>query len=70
MDKRNFAFCQNTKFLGLEILEFIGGDKEAFVVFFASLKQEGRDISFNEKSHFKKVSDQWLYFHGVVENMY
>jgi len=53
-------FSQATEFLGLEILEFIDGEEEAYVTFKAIL-------SFGEmveKSQFLKVKGRWLYLHG------
>ena len=53
-------FCQGTEFLGLEILEFIDGEEEAFVTFKAILSS-GDMI---EKSRFLKVDGLWLYEQG------
>ena len=54
-------FCQETSFDGLEILEFTDGVEEAYVTFRAILRQNGKDISFTEKSLFKKEKGLWLY---------
>lgn len=54
-------FCQSTQFTGLDIVHFIDGKKRAYVTFFAHLRQEGKDVSFQEKSLFLKVANQWLY---------
>lgn len=56
-------FSENTVFQKLEIHDF----KEetpttATVTFTAHLSQNGHDATFTEKSHFKKVDKQWLYF--------
>ena len=56
------VFCKETEFLGLEVLEFIDGDEEAFVTFKALLSS-GEMI---EKSHFLKVDGFWLYENGEV----
>ncbi|CAA6814441.1 MAG: Unknown protein [uncultured Sulfurovum sp.] len=56
------VFCKETEFLGLEILEFIDGDEEAFVTFKALLSS-GEMI---EKSRFLKVNGFWLYENGEV----
>ena len=48
-------FCRETDFIGLTILEFIDGEGEAYVTFFAHLKQKRKDVSFEEKSRFMKV---------------
>ena len=53
-------FCSSTEFLGLEIMEFINGEEEAFVTFRAKLSS-GEMI---EKSRFLKVENQWLYESG------
>ena len=50
-------FCRETRFEGLEILEWIDGEEEAFVTFKASLSSG----ALMEKSRFLKVSGQWLY---------
>ncbi len=55
--KEILQFCRSTQFAGLEILEFMDGDEEAFVTFVADLKE----ASFKEKSRFVKVEDRWLY---------
>lgn len=57
-------FHESTKFEGLDILEFVDGDKEAYVAFNAKLKQQGRDASFCERSKFVKEADRWLYRSG------
>jgi len=54
------AFSNTTKFLGLEILECIEKEHEAWVTFRAQLSS-GEMI---EKSHFLKVKNQWLYESG------
>jgi SEC-C motif-containing protein len=55
------AFCKQTQFLGLEILEFVDGKETASVTFRAILAQGLQDVSFREKSLFVKVNDRWLY---------
>lgn len=54
-------FCLNTQFYGLDIVECIDGDKEAYVTFRAGLKQGANDISFQEKSLFRKEKGRWSY---------
>ena len=56
-------FSQATDFLGLEILEFVDGGKEAFVTFRASLSSG----DMVEKSRFLKEGDEWLYERGEFE---
>lgn len=60
-------FCNNTKFIGLEILEFIDDENESFVKFKANIIQQGNDVSFVEKSRFLKVEGIWLYVDGKFE---
>ena len=50
-------FSSSTEFLGLEILEFIDGESEAFVTFKAKLSSG----DMVEKSRFLKVEGRWLY---------
>ena len=57
------SFCQVTEFLGLEILEFVDGTKEAFVTFKAKLSS-GDMI---ERSRFLKEGGEWLYESGEFE---
>lgn len=55
-------FCQNTQFLGLEILaEAMLDDKQATVTFHATLLQGGQDASFTEKSLFVLRNGRWAY---------
>jgi SEC-C motif-containing protein len=60
------AFSKNTLFEGLTIGECVDGKDDAFVTFFALLRQGGTDVSFAEKSHFEKMSGQWLYVDGDI----
>lgn len=60
-------FCENTRFEGLKIVEFVDGEKVATVTFTAHLKQGGQNASFTEKSTFEKVDKRWLYKDGVVK---
>ena len=55
-------FTISTKFLGLEILDSIESEEEAFVTFRASLSS-GEMI---EKSRFLKVDNKWLYESGEI----
>lgn len=56
-------FSKNTKFINLEILDFID-EEESFVTFKVTLFQDNEDISFTEKSRFLKVNDIWQYVDG------
>ena len=62
-------FSRTTQFSGLEIVEFIDGEKEAFVTFKAKLFQNGADASFQEKSRFLKVNGKWLYHSGSLTEL-
>lgn len=57
-------FSKNKNFEKLEILNFEESEFEAFVTFKATLFQNNNDISFIEKSRFKKLGDIWLYVDG------
>ena len=53
-------FSKTTQFMGLNILEFIDGEKEAYVTFEARF-----DHGFmKEKSRFYKMNGKWLYHSG------
>lgn len=60
------AFCQGSEFVGLEVLEASGGEREGWVTFRAGLKQGGRDVSFTERSRFVRDGERWLYHTGEV----
>jgi len=57
------AFCKNTKFLKLEILDFCDGEEEAFVTFAAHLDSG----VLREKSRFVRESGKWYYHSGVFD---
>jgi SEC-C motif domain protein len=57
-------FYKNTRFENLEILHFEEKGSLAFVTFIATLKQDSQDITFTEKSTFKKEERAWLYLEG------
>lgn len=59
-------FSKNTTFQKLEIIEFIDGDKEAFVTFKANLMTNGKDSSFTEKSRFIRENNIWFYVDGEI----
>ena len=60
-------FCNNTKFIGLEILEFIDDENESYVMLKANMIQQGNDVSFVEKSRFLRVDEKWFYVDGKFE---
>ncbi len=53
-------FYNSTEFMGLEVLDFIDGENEAFVEFKAKLS----DGVLHEKSRFVKENGRWLYHSG------
>ncbi len=59
------AFCKATHFEDLEILDSAEKDDSATVTFHAHLSQNGKDVSFVEKSQFAKVHDRWFYLEGT-----
>jgi SEC-C motif-containing protein len=58
------VFCKHTRFLYLEIDEFIDGPEHASVTFTAHLSQNNNDATFTEKSLFVKQDGVWLYRDG------
>ena len=56
-------FSKETEFLGLEIVEFIDGEEEAFVTFKAKLSSGDME----EKSRFLKVNGKWFYESGSIK---
>lgn len=62
-------FSSMTTFENLEILEDYEDRSEAEVIFIAYLKQGGRDMSFKEKSHFRRELGQWFYESGEVTSV-
>ncbi len=58
------TFCKETEFIKLEILDFIDGDKEAFVTFRA-IFANGEMI---EQSRFIFEDGKWLYHSGKFLN--
>ena len=63
-------FSKHTQFVGLDILNFSQQGEEGYVTFIAHLLQNGQDVSFEEKSHFQKINDRWLYLEGIYLNPY
>ena len=56
-------FAQNTQFIGLNILEFVDGEKEAYVTFEAQFNHG----VMKEKSRFYKIDGKWLYESGSFD---
>lgn len=59
-------FSMEAVFEGLEILSYQEKEESAFVTFIAYLKKGKKDLSFTEKSRFKKVGKAWLYLDGKL----
>lgn len=61
------SFSQKTDFVGLQILDAKTiSETEAMVTFHAILLENGRDISYTERSRFQNVKGQWLYVDGTI----
>ena len=60
--KKIESFSKNTKFIGLEIVDFKEEDNKAIVEFIARF--EGSYL--HEKSNFVKENKQWLYLDGLI----
>ena len=60
-------FSTQTAFAGLKLLEEHEGPVQAVVSFRATLSQDGRDISFSERSLFVHDEGGWLYHSAVPE---
>lgn len=58
-------FCTHTNFQGLVILERTTDEISETVTFKAILSQDGKDISFTEKSFFKKENGKIKYLEGL-----
>jgi peptide deformylase len=59
-------FSSHTEFKDLEILASQESGPFATVTFIAHLFQDGKDVSFTEKSYFEKVKGKWLYRSGQL----
>jgi SEC-C motif-containing protein len=59
-------FSKGTQFVGLEITDFAEEGDDATVTFVARLLQNGRDVSFGEKSFFKRINGRWFYLSGEI----
>ena len=62
--KRSIKEFGNSEFKKLEIIEFIDGEKEAFVEFKAYIE----NYIMHEKSHFVK-EEKWFYIDGIQKNV-
>ena len=59
------AFCRNTAFEGLKVLDASEDGDRGEVAFHATLSQNGADVSFGERSVFFRVNGRWLYHSGT-----
>lgn len=59
-------FCEETQFIGLDILDFTDGTTKAYVTFTVHLIQGGKNTGFTEKSLFLKRDKKWLYVQGTT----
>jgi SEC-C motif-containing protein len=66
-EAENHAFCRDTEFPGLEIIDVQAGPEESTVRFRAQLRQDGEDASFVENSRFLLLDGCWLYHSGEIE---
>jgi len=62
--KKSIKEFGNSEFKKLEIIEFIDGEKEAFVEFKAYIE----NYIMHEKSHFVK-EEKWFYIDGIQKNV-
>ncbi|MCB1134895.1 MAG: SEC-C domain-containing protein [Chlamydiia bacterium] len=58
------VFSQQCQFESLRILGASEGKKEAYVTFYAGLSEQGKDVSFAERSRFIKRGGRWYYHSG------
>ena len=65
--KEILDFCNNTRFEGLQIIEFKEVGDVATVSFRATLFQGDEDGSFTEKSLFEKKEGKWLYLSATFQ---
>ncbi len=61
-EKAVLQFSETTEFVKLEIVD----SGEDWVFFIAHLKQYGKTVLLQERSHFQKVGGKWLYLSGQV----
>jgi SEC-C motif-containing protein len=59
------AFCQETDFVGLRVLDVGERGEDATVTFEAQLRQRGRMAPFVERSAFRRLDGRWLYLEAV-----
>lgn len=57
-------FSEGTEFRGLDVQLAAVSGEDALVQFHATLWRDGHDVSFTERSRFRKVAGVWLYLDG------
>lgn len=63
------AFCRETGWLGLEIVDAVKGgenDDEGIVEFIARGVTRGQPFAQRERSRFRRVDGRWFYIDGAV----
>ncbi|MED5371363.1 MAG: YchJ family metal-binding protein [Myxococcota bacterium] len=58
-------WCAATQFLGLKIVDRVVQGDTAWVQFHATLRSNGRDASFGERSAFTLLNGRWRYHSGT-----
>ena len=58
------AFCRDTRFEALEVLDASESGDRGTVSFRARLSRGGVDVSFGERSAFRRIEGRWLYLSG------
>lgn len=61
------AACREQRYMGLSVVEFTEDSvDEAHVTFAARVFHRGKDISFQERSLFRRTEDGWRYLSGEL----
>lgn len=58
-------YCASVRFEGLSVDHARADGEIGVVAFFATLRADGRDVSFGEVSRFTRVDGRWLYVDGA-----
>ena len=56
------GFSRATQFVGLRVLGVVEGEERGEVLFWAGLMEDGRDVSFVERSLFVREGGRWWYW--------
>lgn len=62
-------FGRDSEFLGVEILDASEDGDRGEVAFWAKLRADGEDASFEERSKFVRRDGRWLYQSGVTKSV-